>query len=139
MVSNVLQVNFYNFAFAGPAKRGKSSLINALRGLKKNDEGAARVDFTECTDDVTFYTFPDDKMPFVRLYDVPGSGTLSHGSENYYRSAFACSPVSTLHSHWLLASEFCHPELPEAHYRLSNRRFTFILMIRNRLFSRSDM
>jgi len=84
-------VNFYNFAFAGQAKRGKSSLINAFRGMNKNDLGAAEVDVTECTQVVKFYTFPEDQMPFVRLYDIPGAGTLSHNAESYFNDKGLCA------------------------------------------------
>jgi GTP-binding protein EngB required for normal cell division len=77
--------NFHNFAFAGHVKAGKSSLINAIRGITKNHPNAAAVDITECTQEIKFYTFPDGKFPKVRFYDIPGSGTLRHESKNYYK------------------------------------------------------
>ena len=36
-------VRDYNFIFCGPTKVGKSTLINAIRGVKPNDAGAAGV------------------------------------------------------------------------------------------------
>lgn len=75
----------YNFGFAGHAKAGKSSLINAIRGIHSNEPGAAKVDVLECTGSVTSYEFPNGQFPNVRLYDIAGSGTLSHAFEDYYQ------------------------------------------------------
>ena len=36
-------VSYYNFIFCGPTKVGKSTLINAIRGVKPNDKDAAQV------------------------------------------------------------------------------------------------
>uniref|UniRef100_A0A914CQH6 IRG-type G domain-containing protein n=1 Tax=Acrobeloides nanus TaxID=290746 RepID=A0A914CQH6_9BILA len=87
--------NFYNFAFVGHAKTGKSSLINAIRGLSNRDEGAALTDTAECTEHSRYYTFKKDfNMQHVRFYDLPGSGTTSHPAENYFEDkclyAFDC-------------------------------------------------
>uniref|UniRef100_A0A914EB50 IRG-type G domain-containing protein n=1 Tax=Acrobeloides nanus TaxID=290746 RepID=A0A914EB50_9BILA len=86
--------SFYNFAFAGHVKAGKSSLINSIRGITKNHPDAAPVGVTECTQEIKFYTFPDKKFPNVRFYDIPGSGTMRHTSKNYYNDkmlhAFNC-------------------------------------------------
>uniref|UniRef100_A0A914BXS0 IRG-type G domain-containing protein n=1 Tax=Acrobeloides nanus TaxID=290746 RepID=A0A914BXS0_9BILA len=83
--------NFYNFAFAGHAKTGKSSLINAIRGLNKNDPEAAAVGVMETTMDISMYTFPDGQYPHVRLYDIPGSGTMSHKAESYFDDKGLCA------------------------------------------------
>uniref|UniRef100_A0A914QJ02 IRG-type G domain-containing protein n=1 Tax=Panagrolaimus davidi TaxID=227884 RepID=A0A914QJ02_9BILA len=82
--------NYVNFAFVGHTKNGKSSIINAIRGLGKNDDGAAAVDVLECTQDIQYYTVPDGRMPNVRFYDVPGSGAMAHHAESYYRDKALC-------------------------------------------------
>ena len=60
-----------NWAFCGARGVGKSSMINALRGLGARDPGAARVGITECTFVPTPYPHPacGDK---VKLWDLPG-------------------------------------------------------------------
>uniref|UniRef100_A0A914P049 IRG-type G domain-containing protein n=1 Tax=Panagrolaimus davidi TaxID=227884 RepID=A0A914P049_9BILA len=80
--------NYFNFAFVGHTNNGKSSLINAIFGLNKNDEGAAPVDILECTHDIKYYTHAS--MPNVRFYDIPGAGTMTHRSENYYEDKALC-------------------------------------------------
>lgn len=73
----------FHFAIAGIAGSGKSSLVNALRGLRANDRDAAKVGVTETTSVVTRYRDPRRGMPFV-WYDVPGSGTLSISDWQYF-------------------------------------------------------
>uniref|UniRef100_A0AC34FIU9 IRG-type G domain-containing protein n=1 Tax=Panagrolaimus sp. ES5 TaxID=591445 RepID=A0AC34FIU9_9BILA len=75
-------VNFYNFAFIGHAKTGKSSLINAIRGIDDGGDGAAIVDVTECTHEIEPYSHP--QIEFVKIYDIPGAGTLTHDANSYY-------------------------------------------------------
>ncbi|KZT00042.1 uncharacterized protein LAESUDRAFT_764951 [Laetiporus sulphureus 93-53] len=74
---------FCHFAVAGGAGSGKSSLINSLRGLRKNDAGAAPVGTTETTDTITRYDDSDASLPFV-WYDIPGAGTLNVPAEQYF-------------------------------------------------------
>uniref|UniRef100_A0A914BXT0 Uncharacterized protein n=1 Tax=Acrobeloides nanus TaxID=290746 RepID=A0A914BXT0_9BILA len=83
--------NFYNFAFAGHAKAGKSSLINSLRGITKSHLQAAKVGVMECTQDISYYTYPNGKFRNVRLYDIPGSGTMSHRAEDYFSDKRLCA------------------------------------------------
>ena len=74
-----------HFALAGSAGSGKSSLINAIRGLRPGAEGAAPVGTSETTETVQRYEHPDpDKNPFV-WYDIPGVGTLSQPELEYFR------------------------------------------------------
>ncbi|KAF9038192.1 immunity-related GTPases-like protein [Panaeolus papilionaceus] len=54
---------------------GKSSLLNALRGLSPRDPGAARCGFNETTASVQGY--PDPRNSNVVWYDVPGANTPS--------------------------------------------------------------
>ncbi|KAF7982897.1 hypothetical protein HWV62_25154 [Athelia sp. TMB] len=74
---------FYHFAVAGAAGVGKSSLINALRGVTNGSPSAARTGITETTREIARYTDPDRSLPFV-WYDVPGAGTLSIPGWQYF-------------------------------------------------------
>jgi ATP-dependent Clp protease ATP-binding subunit ClpA len=73
----------YHFAVAGIAGSGKSSLINALRGLQNRDAGAAATGITETTMRVTRFPDSDPKNPFV-WYDIPGGGTLQVRDWQYF-------------------------------------------------------
>ena len=66
----------FHFAIAGIAGCGKSSLINALRGMHNNemDRGAAATGVTETTREIGRYPDRDPQHPFI-WYDVPGAGT----------------------------------------------------------------
>ena len=85
-------VRDYNFIFCGPTKVGKSTLINAIRGVKPNDAGAAGVGISEVTQDVRCYQYVG--LPRVKLYDAPGAGTRSHPAATYFMDkklyAFDC-------------------------------------------------
>nr|XP_023969055.2 uncharacterized protein LOC101948288 [Chrysemys picta bellii] len=61
-----------NIAVAGETGAGKSSFINALRGLTAEDDGAAPTGVTETTTKPTVYPYPNH--PNVRLWDLPGIG-----------------------------------------------------------------
>ena len=52
---------------------GKSSFINAIRGLNADDVGSAAVGLTETTTQITAYTHPDN--PHIKFWDLPGVGT----------------------------------------------------------------
>jgi len=71
----------FHFGVAGIAGSGKSSLVNAFRGLRTGDEGAAATGVTETTSDIAPY--PDPAYPFV-WYDIPGAGTLSIPDWQYF-------------------------------------------------------
>jgi chemotaxis protein histidine kinase CheA len=73
----------FHFAVAGAAGSGKSSLINALRGLRDSDRGAAATGIVETTAVVTRYPDPNRKNPFV-WYDIPGAGTLAIRDWEYF-------------------------------------------------------
>ena len=85
-------VRDYNFIFCGPTKVGKSTLINAIRGVKPNDASAAGVGISEVTQDVRCYQYLG--LPRVKLYDAPGNGTRSHPAATYFMDkklyAFDC-------------------------------------------------
>lgn len=61
---------------------GKSSLINTLRDLKPNANGAAEVDEVECTQNVAEY--PDPINPNLIYYDLPGVGTQQFTKAEYF-------------------------------------------------------
>ncbi|XP_060586482.1 interferon-inducible GTPase 5-like [Ruditapes philippinarum] len=70
-------------AITGNSGAGKSSLINALRGIESNDDNAAEEGVTETTKEIKPYSFPLNEQ--IRLYDLPGAGTKSHPIESYAR------------------------------------------------------
>ncbi|XP_048190102.1 T-cell-specific guanine nucleotide triphosphate-binding protein 2-like [Perognathus longimembris pacificus] len=68
-------------AVIGESGAGKSSLINALRGLGHEEEGSARVGVVETTMKKTPYQHP--KYLNVIFWDLPGTGTLEFSPESY--------------------------------------------------------
>ncbi|XP_062916605.1 interferon-inducible GTPase 5-like isoform X2 [Mobula hypostoma] len=62
-----------NIAVTGETGAGKSTFINAMRGLRSNDEGAAEADVVEGTMEPTVYPHPNDSN--VRYWDLPGIGS----------------------------------------------------------------
>ena len=75
-----------HFAVCGPSGSGKSSLINALRGLRNNQEGSAKTGVVECTAAMQRYPDPRKKMPYPRFvwYDIPGAGTSKIPGWQYF-------------------------------------------------------
>lgn len=69
-------------AISGIAGSGRSSLANALRGLRNSDRGAALTGVADLTMDEVA-RFPDPKRPCV-WYDIPGAGTLSVPDWKYF-------------------------------------------------------
>jgi chemotaxis protein histidine kinase CheA len=69
--------DLFHFAVAGVAGGGKSSLINAFRGLRNSDTtlGVAPTGVTETTLAISRLPDPNKENPFV-WYDIPGAGTL---------------------------------------------------------------
>jgi chemotaxis protein histidine kinase CheA len=73
----------FHFAIAGVAGAGKSSLINAFRGVSNKDPRAAGTGIVETTAKVARYPDPNPENPFV-WYDVPGAGTLNIPDWRYF-------------------------------------------------------
>lgn len=76
---------FFHFAVVGTSGCGKSSFINAIRGLRNNDALAAPTGITECTNKTTRYP---DQRPNSRIiwYDVPGAGTQNVPDWQYFNN-----------------------------------------------------
>lgn len=74
-----------HFAVAGVSGSGKSSLINAFRGVRNGDTGAAPTGVIETTSQIDRYPDPNPRLPFV-WYDVPGAGTLNQPDWSYFNS-----------------------------------------------------
>jgi GTP-binding protein EngB required for normal cell division len=71
-----------NVAVVGSTGAGKSSLINRLRGIHNNANGAARVGEVETTASSIPYT--SVSHPNIVLWDVPGGGTQRHPAATYF-------------------------------------------------------
>ena len=73
----------FHFAVAGISGSGKSSLVNAFRGLRSKDSGSAAVGVTETTLQMTRYADANPENPYV-WYDIPGAGTLKCRDWQYF-------------------------------------------------------
>ncbi|XP_065430645.1 interferon-inducible GTPase 5-like [Chrysemys picta bellii] len=72
-----------NFAVTGESGSGKSSFVNAIRGLKDNDKGAAAIGVTEMT--MKLLPYPHPSYPNVIVWDLPGIGTPTFKSDTYLK------------------------------------------------------
>ncbi|KAH3727190.1 hypothetical protein DPMN_053119 [Dreissena polymorpha] len=70
-------------AISGSSGTGKSSFINAFRGLQDYDTDAAPVGTNETTMDPTVHRHPG--YPNIELWDLPGVGTPTFPKETYLR------------------------------------------------------
>ncbi|XP_052237081.1 uncharacterized protein LOC127848565 isoform X2 [Dreissena polymorpha] len=68
-------------ALTGQTGVGKSSLINALRNMKEDDVGGAKIGCTETTKEPTPYSYRENEN--VVLWDLPGVGTPMFPKEAY--------------------------------------------------------
>ncbi|XP_065133190.1 interferon-inducible GTPase 5-like [Paramisgurnus dabryanus] len=72
-----------DIAVTGRTGAGKSSLVNALRGLSDNDEDAAPTGVTETTMECTKYEYPGQKH--VKIWDLPGIGSPNFKANKYLK------------------------------------------------------
>ncbi|XP_007248603.3 interferon-inducible GTPase 5-like [Astyanax mexicanus] len=70
-----------NIAITGESGSGKSTFINAFRGIGDEDEGSAETGVVETTMEPTAY--PYKKYPNVQLWDLPGIGTPNFKADEY--------------------------------------------------------
>ncbi|XP_072913779.1 interferon-inducible GTPase 5-like [Hemitrygon akajei] len=70
-----------NIAVTGESGTGKSTFINAMRGLQSDDLGAAVVGTTETTKEPTGYSHPI--LTNVRYWDLPGIGSTQFPAAKY--------------------------------------------------------
>ncbi|KAF8454113.1 interferon-inducible GTPase-domain-containing protein [Kalaharituber pfeilii] len=71
-----------HIAVAGYAGTGKSTLINAFRGLGPKDPFAAPIGVVECTSEIARY--PDPRYPWIVWFDIPGGGTTECPATGYF-------------------------------------------------------
>ncbi|XP_060688140.1 interferon-inducible GTPase 5-like [Hemiscyllium ocellatum] len=72
-----------HIAVTGETGSGKSTFINAMRGLQDGDEGAAKTGTTETTMKPTSYPHPN--LPTVIFWDLPGIGTTKFPANKYVK------------------------------------------------------
>ncbi|KAK2489502.1 hypothetical protein MC885_003073 [Smutsia gigantea] len=70
-------------AVIGESGAGKSSFINALRGISQEEEGSAAVGVVETTMEKTPYQHP--KYPNVTFWDLPGTGSPNFHPHKYLK------------------------------------------------------
>lgn len=76
------QEGHLHLAITGVSGSGKSSLINAFRGLRDTNKGAAKTGTSETTEHIGRYC--DPKQSWITWYDVPGAGTLKVPDWQYF-------------------------------------------------------
>ncbi|XP_069496905.1 interferon-inducible GTPase 5-like [Ambystoma mexicanum] len=78
-----LEATTLDIAVTGESGAGKSTFVNALRGLGDDDFGAARTGVTETTTVPMAYQHPT--LPTVRIWDMPGIGTYNFQVDQYLK------------------------------------------------------
>ncbi|XP_028825931.1 T-cell-specific guanine nucleotide triphosphate-binding protein 1-like [Denticeps clupeoides] len=80
-IDDLQNVNL-SIAVTGETGSGKSTFINAIRGLSDDDEGAAPTGVTETTMKPEMYQHP--RLPNVKIWDLPGIGG-TFDAKNYLK------------------------------------------------------
>ncbi|XP_069496907.1 interferon-inducible GTPase 5-like [Ambystoma mexicanum] len=76
-----LETTTLDIAITGESGAGKSTFVNAMRGLGDEEPGCAKTGVTETTMQTTGYIHP--KLPTVQLWDLPGIGTPNFQADQY--------------------------------------------------------
>ena len=79
------QENLFHCAIAGVAGAGKSSLINAFRGLRNGDTGSATTGVTETMLVLGRHANSNPQEPYV-WYEIPDTGTLRIPGWRYFNT-----------------------------------------------------
>ncbi|KAJ8357984.1 hypothetical protein AAFF_G00046930 [Aldrovandia affinis] len=72
-----------DIAVTGRTGAGKSMFVNAIRGVREGESGAAETGVTETTMEPSMYPHP--RMPNVRLWDLPGIGGIKFETKTYFK------------------------------------------------------
>ncbi|KAM4015482.1 interferon-inducible GTPase 5-like [Anomaloglossus baeobatrachus] len=73
-----------NIAITGESGTGKSTFVNAIRGMNDEEEGSAKTGVVEMTEKPTPYVHL--QYPNVTVWDLPGIGTPSFAADSYLQS-----------------------------------------------------
>ncbi|XP_072126550.1 interferon-inducible GTPase 5-like isoform X1 [Mobula birostris] len=92
-----------NIAVTGETGAGKSTFINAMRGLRNSDDGAARVGLTETTMEPA--GFPHPNFSNVRYWDLPGIGSTEFPADKYLKQM-----KFEKYNFFIIISGFCFKE-----------------------------
>ncbi|XP_067153141.1 interferon-inducible GTPase 5-like [Apteryx mantelli] len=82
ILANEEQIQLH-IAVTGESGSGKSSFVNAMRGLQDHEEGAAEIGVTETTMECSPYPHPQHSQ--VIFWDLPGIGTPNFRPDTYLK------------------------------------------------------
>ncbi|XP_048355974.1 interferon-inducible GTPase 5-like isoform X1 [Sphaerodactylus townsendi] len=80
---DLLKNTTLQIAITGVSGAGKSSLVNALRGMTDFEDGAAETGVTETT--MEHKSYPHPTFPNVTMWDLPGIGTPNFKPKEYLK------------------------------------------------------
>ncbi|KAK9957833.1 hypothetical protein ABG768_012043 [Culter alburnus] len=111
-----------NIGVTGESGSGKSTFVNAFRGLGDEDEGSAKTDIVETTMKPEVYLHP--KFKNVKVWDLPGIGTPNFKAEEYLKQV----EFERYDFFIIIASDRfreCHTQLAEEIMRMG-KKFYFV-------------
>lgn len=74
-----------HFGVTGRSGVGKSTLVNAIRGKRPGEPGAAPVGVTETTMQPVCYRIEDGPLAGLCIWDLPGAGTMNFPAAEYIK------------------------------------------------------